>query len=113
MAGGRSERAVQQHTDSRLCAYPALGRVSSMGLGHPGQRPGPVIAQTVWFGIGIERAYTSDDAESGREYHFSYSHVYRIPSTSAWHGSCTWPYEGAGRKITGLTGTYKRELYRA
>ena len=97
VARERRQAAQEQHAHRRLCAHPAVDRLSGLGMGHRRQRAGAVVPEAVRVGLRPQRPHPSGDAEGRRTRDVPHGHVDRIPSTGARHCTVARTDEGGRR----------------
>src|SRR6185295_13739614 len=107
MARKRFERTFVKHSYSRFCTYSFVGRLSTVGLGHKGQRTGAYLFKTFWISFRVKRSYSSDPTKSRGQHHLSYCHIYSIPPATTRDGSICGTNESSGRAATQFTWTHE------
>src|SRR4051812_17515928 len=112
MVGKRCKRTFLKHSYCSFCAYPSMGYISAMGLGHKRQRAGTILSETFWIGLRFKWTYSSNHSEDRRQYHFSHCNINSIPAAATWHGSGGRSNESSGGTTSELIRHNNCELCR-
>ena len=93
-----------KHANRRFRSYPALDRLSPMGMGNRRRRRSSLLFEALRICDGAERAHPSDDAEGRGERYVSYRDVYRLSPTRSGHRSFPGADESARGAVTQCSG---------
>ena len=93
--GQEQQRALHQHTQSRLRAYSTMGCLSPVGLGNRRCGASSLVCEAFRVGDRFKWAHSPGHAEGRGQYHFPYSAGYSLPVTSAGFGTQT---DASGRR---------------
>jgi Calcineurin-like phosphoesterase len=85
-------------------AYPAVDRLSRMGLGHRGRRPRPRYAQAFRLGHRAQRPHPPSHAKGRGQRRLPYRALDRLPAAGARHRALTGPMKVADDKLRSVLG---------
>jgi hypothetical protein len=88
LARRRCEGPLRIYAYRRLRSYSAVDDLQGLGLGHRRCRAGIVDPQTVWFGDGAQRSYSSSHTEGGGQHVIPHRAVDGLSAAGARSGCC-------------------------